>query len=372
MASVPALICQRVRAALNPPLQNATLGWHERLSLEVRLDDGTGREGRGEVAPLPGYSCDCLDDCERALGAIPRARLAELSDMTSPGELLDAVSRALPPELPAARFGLETALLDRLGRRLERPVWSLLREAIGARSVGEESSSPIPSSAVAEPVELCALLPSGSADEVLAAAQRLGDLGVRSFKLKVGPERLQPSQQSLLEALRHRWGTGCGLRLDANRSLARASLLATLRRLAAYQPEYVEEPVIDPAVEALASAACSWALDESLGSLDAVHLGALLELPSCRALVLKPTALGGHARCAALAERACSFGKAAVISHTFEGPVGWLACAHLALALGGETAASLWPTRHQTSGTAEWIRISSLQPLARPGLGLAA
>jgi L-alanine-DL-glutamate epimerase-like enolase superfamily enzyme len=247
-----------------------------------------------------------------------------------------------------------------------------LREAIGVRSGGRESSRPVSNSTGAEPVELCALLSGGAVDEVLAAAQRLGDQGVRSFKLKVGPERLQASQQSLLEALRHRVGLGCGLRLDANRSLARASLMSTLRSLATYQPEYVEEPVIDPGVEELSGAACSWALDESLGSLDAARLTALLELPSCRALVLKPTALGGHARCAAFAERACAFGKAAVISHTFEGPVGWLACAHLALALGGTTAASLWPARHQTIGTAEWIRTSSLQPLDRPGLGLAS
>jgi len=360
LAGIQSLSCQRVEFALVPPLENAQGNWRERATLELRLQDAAGRHGCGEAAPLPGYSCNSLDACEATLRAIPIDRLVALSELSAPSELLRAANDLIPRSVPAARFALETALLDRLGRTLGRPLWSLLREALG-----EPLGTPAPS-----PLELCALLPSGSPASALSVARRHVDQGVRHFKVKIGPEQLQPMQWTLLDALRSRLGAVCTLRLDANRSLSRARLPADLRRLAAYQPEFIEEPVAEPAPLDFADSPCPLALDESLQSLDSAQLVALVSLPSCRALVLKPTTLGGFSRCSALAGRARAFGKAVIVSHTFEGPIGWLACAHLALALAPGPASGLWPASHQVPS--DWLENGRLQALQRPGLGREA
>jgi O-succinylbenzoate synthase len=85
--------------------------------------------------------------------------------------------------------------------------------------------------------------------------------------------------------------------------------------------------------------------------------------------VLKPTALGGFGRCAALADRAHALGRAAVVSHVFEGELGWLACAHLAVALGPGAAAGLWPMAVPGSGS-QLVRSGKLWPPSGPGLGV--
>jgi o-succinylbenzoate synthase len=360
LAHIQSLSCHRADFTLVPPLESAHGVWRERATLQIRLEDAAGHHGRGEAAPLPGYSPDSVEACEAALSAIPAARLSALSELTSPAALLQGANALVPREVPAARFALETALLDRLGRMLGRPLWSLLREALGERL----------GSAAPQPLELCVLLPSGAPAPALAGARRHMENGVRHFKIKIGPEQVQPMQLTLLDALRSRLGAVCSLRFDANRSLTRARLGADLRRLAAYQPEFIEEPVADPTPLDFADPPCPLALDESLQSLDSAQLVALVSLPSCRALVLKPTALGGFSRAAALAGRARAFGKAAVVSHTFEGPVGWLACAHLALALAPGPAAGLWPASHQQPGA--WLENGRLRALERPGLGIEA
>jgi O-succinylbenzoate synthase len=193
--------------------------------------------------------------------------------------------------------------------------------------------------------------------------------GVRTFKLKMGPEMLQPAQQATLALLRATLGSAVALRIDANRSLNRLALADTLRTLATYHPEFVEEPLSDPQIEDFAASPCGLALDESLHSLDAVALQGLLRLPTCRALVLKPTCLGGLGRCLVLARQGKSLGCEPVVSHALEGPLGWAACAHLALALSPGVAAGLWPLAHQVSNT-PLFAAGQLRPVVNPGLGI--
>jgi L-alanine-DL-glutamate epimerase-like enolase superfamily enzyme len=292
---------------------------------------------------------------ERALGDITAVELERLLQLEQPAAVLAATIALVPSELPAARFALQTALLDRLGREQRRPLWSLLRELSGA----PEPASEVP---------LCVLL--SSVDPAAArreALQHFG-LGVRSFKLKIGPERLQPAQAALLAGLRGEFGDRVSLRLDANQSLLRAELAETFEAVARYRPEFVEEPVSAPEPLELSRLSCGWALDESLQCIAAEQLLALSSLPGCRALVLKPTALGGFGRCLALAERARSCGQAVVVSHVFEGELGWLACAHLAIALGPGAAAGLWPMA--VPGGSDLVRSGQLQPPLGPGLGV--
>src|SRR5947209_5071468 len=68
--------------------------------------------GVGEVCPLPGYSPDLLEDCERALGDIHQS-LGPIDSEVSPVEQVAAVVAGLGNKLmglPSARFAVETAL----------------------------------------------------------------------------------------------------------------------------------------------------------------------------------------------------------------------------------------------------------------------
>src|SRR5205814_6820825 len=90
--------------------------WRRRDGLVLRLVDDDGRVGRGEASPLPGYSPDDRDACAASLAAVDVAALA-----IGGGDLLEGVRAAvarIDARLPAARFAVETALLDLAAQRL--------------------------------------------------------------------------------------------------------------------------------------------------------------------------------------------------------------------------------------------------------------
>jgi o-succinylbenzoate synthase len=375
MATIAGLSCRQAELLLDPPLSNALQQWNTRTTLSVFLHDrgshlvpglsGERWAGRGEASPLPNYSPDTLLACEGALCAVPVAALNELDSLSSPQVILAEVQRLLPADVPAARFGLETALLDRLGQRLQRPLWSLLRDCVPEQDRGAIDAG---SSGASGPLRLCALLRSEDPSDALEQARHHVAAGVRCFKLKVGPGVLLPSQESVLRALRAEHGAAVQLRLDANCSLSRATLADTLQRLAAYAPEFVEEPILQPLPGDLSHSPCAWALDESLQTLEPARLDELLSLPSCRAVVLKPTTLGGFRRCLELARWGRGHACEPVISHALEGPLGWLACVHLAMALGPGPAAGLWPMPHQASAASS-LHGAELDASDMAGLG---
>lgn len=349
------------RLTLDPPLVNARGRWSERRGLVLTLRDDAGRLGHGECSPLPGYSSDELDDAVRALSSFDGSLLDELVELDDTRALLHAVARAVPEGLPALRFALETAALDRLGQARAVPLWGLLAAVTGARC---ESGG----------VELAALLPSHDAAQALAQARLLMATGVRCFKLKLGPDVPSSDQLATLEGLRSELPSVVALRLDANSSLDPARLAGSLRALVRFRPELVEEPVDLARPEAsvqrtLVAAQVPIALDESLRAL--ASLDAVLEQPWCDSVVLKPTTLGGFLRCSEVAARAAAHGRGVIISHTFEGAVGWAACAQLALALSPTRAAGLWPRADQCRPelAERVLRGGRLVPFLAPGLG---
>ncbi len=351
MAERLRIAVRRSEFALVTPLQTARRRWEQRSVLELHLTGECGATGRGEAAPLPGYSPDELDSVHSALSALE----LEVTPRAGALELVQLVERLLPASLPSARFALQTALLDRLALAQGRPLWSVLQELLPA---GDEP---------ARAIELSGLLSSAEPERGLAEAERLHAQGLRCFKIKIGPGRLLPAQAELLARLRERWGASVSLRLDANRSLTADGLSASAAELVSLQPELVEEPLAEPGMELLSSLPFDWALDESLQELALPHVAELCRLPRCRALVLKLTALGGFGAGAELARCARARGKAALVSHALDGPIGWLASAHFALALRSSAAAGLWP-RADGAGSA-LFREGCLQPQRSAGLG---
>jgi O-succinylbenzoate synthase len=157
-------------------------------------------------------------------------------------------------------------------------------------------------------------------------------------KLKVGGRPVEDDVE-LVHAVNEELRDDVALRLDANRawSFEEASIFA--RGTANLRFEYVEEPLADPS--GLSSLARDYgvpvALDESLAGMPPL---ALQDHGYARAVVLKPTLLGGISPTLRLANRAKELGITPVISSAYETGVGTLAL--IALAAGvGEAPAGL-------------------------------
>jgi O-succinylbenzoate synthase len=310
----------------------------------VSLVDAAGRVGRGECAPLPGYSPDHFEEAHAAIeAAVVRLRDRDLDD------LVGATADVTPP---SARFAIETAICDLAAQARSVSLAAFLAERTG------RVDGPLTRLSVAWVVD--------DADEAAVAVAR----GVGTLKVKVG--RDGSSDVHRLRAIRDRVGEGVRMRIDAN---GRLRHLADLDALAEAAPELVEEPFPVgewPATLPLSREGPSFALavDESLQSRSGGPTPAeLWSRPGVRFAVLKPTALGGLFRCLALAHEARAHGVEPIVSHCLEGPVAFTACVHLALAVMDRgRAAGLGPHPGLGLGRPSPLHVVLALP-SGPGLG---
>jgi o-succinylbenzoate synthase len=297
------------RAASWPiPSGGAARGRSARTAVIVAVRDESGATGLGEAAPLPGMSIDHIEDalhaCEELAARVPIS-------VDTPGHASAVADRVTPA--PAARFAIETALLAAFAQRTRTGIAHLLCAVPQA--------------------ELASAIVVDDEDQARRAAAR----GARCLKIKVGAGDLARVRRIARAA------PGCRLRIDANRAWARSDVRAHLATLAGLDIDYVEEPCAD-AHELLGEVLpFRIALDESLVDLDRDRLGRALASPQLAALVLKPTLLGGFARCLELAALAHRHGIAPVVSHALEGPIGAAACGELARAIGADVPVGLAP-----------------------------
>lgn len=294
-----------------------------RRGVRVTLTAADGLTGEGEASPLPGYSPETL--------ASVRAELTRGS-----------------PRSGAARFAIESALVDLVGKRIGASAAKVLGGALTQREVG------------------CAAVivedDPAAVDAALAA-------GARALKLKLrGPAR---DEGRRLIATRARVGASIELRADANGAYDVEEARALLALAGEAGVSFVEEPTRGEALFELGGAGAPVAIDESLalpGMLDAALTSAAISV-----LVLKPALLGLFAaRGAAL--RAHGAGKSVVVTHLFDGPVALAGAAAVALSLPfPPLACGLAP--HDGLRAYAPRRIAGVTPLAvrdagAPGLGL--
>jgi o-succinylbenzoate synthase len=351
---------QRYRIALGPGVSNSRRGWREREGLLLELADEHGVVGQGETAPLPGYSNDELGAAERSLGARAGAwlKLPELDrSELLPETIAEVVTRFAPGASPSARFGVETALLDWLARRRGEPVHRLL-----SRFARSHSDSDVP---------VAAWIGFEARDDVLASAGAALDAGFRTLKLKAGRPNAFDAELATIAAVRSLAGPDVRIRLDLNRALPRTAA-GQLERLCGFDLEFVEEP-FEREAPLPRHPPIPLALDESM--VEGRSLGRELSRDhGIVAVVLKPALHGGLLPALELAARAVEAGLAPIISHAFEGLIGYAAACELALAAGNRArAAGLGPHPALSAWNAPLPRAlegTVLRPHAEPGLGL--
>lgn len=225
---IPSITQIEVRPYTRPfqkPLRTHHGLWCERRGLLIRVKDAAGREGFGDVAPIPWFGSETLEQA-----------IAFWQQMAQSGAI------APPPStVPASQFAWAMALADCQGQ------------------VQDASKTP-PS---------CALLPTGAAAQ--QAWHPLWDAGRRHFKWKIGVASL-PIEQDIFRQLMSELPTEARLRLDANGGLSVAEAERWLALCADYPSvEFLEQPLPPSEFEAMQQLADRFptplALDESVATV---------------------------------------------------------------------------------------------------------
>jgi L-alanine-DL-glutamate epimerase-like enolase superfamily enzyme len=287
------------------PLRAAFGTLTERGIVELTLDYGDDKPGRGEAAPLEPYDGVPLAVVEEALEAY-RPALSQANSLGGP-QLLDGC-RAIA-DLPQALAAVDMALWDRAGRREGKPVAALL--------TGD------PAWAVPVNATIGAEDRAGAA----AAAATASQAGFRCLKVKVGVG----DDAGRVAAVRAAAGPDVALRLDANGAWTVEQAIAAIESLAPAGLELVEEPVhgVHDLAQVRRAVAVRVAMDETAAEPGAIASGA------ADAVCLKISRCGGISGLLAAAELVRATGSEPYIASTFDGPLGIAAAVH--------AAAALWP-----------------------------
>ena len=295
-----------------------------REGLLLRLSSDSGHTGWGEIAPLPGHSKETLADAE----AQALSRVYALTDILLPTSIkeMDRLDSLLTQFHPSVRCGIESALLH------------LDAEARGEAVVFGDSPA-------APSVPLNGLL-MGDDVAMLTRAEILIHQGYRAVKLKLG-QRTLDDDIALTYRVHARIAGKATLRLDANRSWTYEQAIAFGKAVDPVGIEYIEEPLQN--ASRLAELGKEWqlsiALDETLVETQPHDLQMFEKL---KAVVLKPTLLGGFRRSLELATRAKSLGLTIVVSSAFESSVS--------LTMLARFAAYVAPTTPCGLDTSEWFK----------------
>ncbi|MBE9155546.1 o-succinylbenzoate synthase [Nodosilinea sp. LEGE 06152] len=280
------------------PLHTAHGLWTWREGLLIRLRDSLGRVGYGEIAPIPWFGSETLEDALTFCNAQSK----------------DWQVETVPDALPATQFGVGCALA----------------ELVEENSAGYEPAMPADSFANAD---ICGLLPAGEA-ALDIASQRLAQ-GHRTLKWKIGVHAIA-DEIGRLERLMENLPNHVQLRLDANGGLsisqAEQWLTACDRINAEPQTaaiEHLEQPLPPNQLAAMQEMGRRYqtaiALDESVATLT--------QLEDCWAkgwrgvFVVKPAIAGSPQRLQAFCQ---THRPRLVFSSAFETPVGRRAALSLA------------------------------------------
>jgi len=290
---------------LSAPLTTAAGDIERRDGFLVGYDH-RGVTGVGEATPLPSRT-ESLEECRGALG---RALDVGTDDQHSRALLtMDA------EEVPAARHGFATALVDADARADDVPLYRWFDADSRTRQV---------------PVN--ATLGDDDVTETAVAAESAVEDGFDCLKLKVGARSLERDVERL-RAVREAVEPDVTLRADANGAWGRDTAEEALEGFAALDVAYVEQPLPAEDLDGLAAlrgGPVDVAVDESLVEH---RVADVLEADAADVLILKPMVLGGPGNAHTIAMRARDMGVDPVVTTTVDAVVARTAAVHVAAAI---------------------------------------
>lgn len=273
-----------------------------------------GLTGYGDCAPLPGTGTETLEEA----GTWLERQLSRLRGVAPETALESLPSTAYCP--PAARCGLETALLDLCARLANRS----LSHWLDPRAQGK--------------VRANASIGALDAHTATRVDGALGQ-GFGVLKIKVGFGQVDAELRALKE-LATNLPPGVSLRLDANRAWSFPQAERFVRGLQGLHIEALEEPLAKPDLnlwECLQMLApFPLAVDESLGLF---QLEEWAGRAGAQRILIKPMVVGGLRPALSLAKTVRQLGMQSLVTTTVDSAVGVWAAVHLAAALPEETGA---------------------------------
>lgn len=262
------------------PLNTHHGSWSMREGILLRLTRSTGAQSYGEIAPIPWFGSESLEQALEYCQSLPQS-------ITSDHIL------QIPKALPATRFGFESTGLDLI-----------------------TPPSPVQNP---YPIPICGLLPAG--DLALVSWKTLWDQGYRHFKWKIGvsdiDRELQIFQDLLIDL-----PPSAQIRLDANGGLTLSEAHRWLEASDPSRVEFIEQPLPPHSwPDLLDLHRCSdtipIALDESVAVLDQVE--ACYHRGWRGIVVIKPGMMGSPTRFQTLTQQ---ISLDWVFSSVFETPIG--------------------------------------------------
>jgi L-alanine-DL-glutamate epimerase-like enolase superfamily enzyme len=297
------MVVRRHALRLREPLLTSYGSIVERELLIVAIADENEDVGYGEAAPLEAYDGVSIARVEAAL---ERYRpIVEGAGGMNGAQVVDACRRA--DDLPEAFAAIDLALWDRAGRRLGRPIASLVTDT--------------PAPTVAVNATLSAIDRAGAALQ----AERAIEQGFRCLKVKVGVG----DDAGRVAAVRAVAGPHVALRIDANGAWDVEQAVRNIEALSPAGLELVEEPVhgLARVREVRERVATRVAIDETAAEHGALTAGV------ADAVCLKISRCGGISGLLAAATLVRSSGAEAYVASTLDGPLGVAAGVHAAAAL---------------------------------------
>ncbi|MGD2182254.1 o-succinylbenzoate synthase [Lusitaniella coriacea] len=294
------LTFQPYRRRFRQPLQTHHGIWEVREGIIVKLVDELGNAGWGEIAPLPWFGSETLED------AIAFCR--------GLGEKIEANAlKSIPSHLPACQFGLECAI----------------------PSVASNPNFP--------KARYSHLLPPG--ENALQEWESLWQQGGRTFKWKIGIHSLQ-QEITLFEKLARSLPEGAKIRLDANGGLNLEVAKTWLQGLdSSKKVEFIEQPLppseLDAMVQLSGDFTTPIALDESVATLQ--QLEGCYEKGWRGIFIIKPAIAGSPQQ---LRQFCQQYGIDAVFSSVFETEIGRRAALNLAAELSNPNRAIGFGVNH--------------------------
>jgi L-Ala-D/L-Glu epimerase len=285
--------------------------------------------GIGEIAPMPDFGGETLNEALSALRAITSDLVGQ--DITEALHYLCVQQEA--GELPSsATCGLEIALLDALGKQQGCSMSALLA---------------LPAQEVRPVVPVNAVI--GGAQSMAATVQLARDAVAAGFlclKLKMGNGLYDEVER--VYAVRNAIGPAIHLRLDANGAWDFEQARTILTACEPLAIQYVEQPLraydLTGMYQLRQAVSIPIAADEAVYHLESARR--VLAWEAADILIVKPQLAGGLRAGQRIIDEAASYHVPCVVTSTIEAGIGLLGALHLTAALPQVTLACGLATLH--------------------------
>jgi o-succinylbenzoate synthase len=302
--------------------------WDIREGIILRLTDAMGSIGWGEIAPVPWFGSETLEQALELCQQLPQEITAE-------------TIFSIPSTLPACQFGFESALELEFWANLTHPQPQIQNNNTTTPSRVQLQKQSNPTRAKTFPAyegRLClysdtlkgvgyletkipysGLLPTGEA--ALAAWKNLWQQGYRTFKWKIGVASIEEELRIFAQLIQS-LPNSAKLRLDANGGLSLAQAKVWLERCQDIpQVEFLEQPLsveqFETMLELTHQYCTAIALDESVATIE--QMEACYQLGWRGIFAIKPAIAGSPSRL----RQFCQQQEIdAVFSSVFETPIG--------------------------------------------------